>query len=214
MSDPMDTHEGLLACPFCGSASVDYIGAPGKGYRVECKGCLAQSSWGDYGYQVKANWNARAGDAQAVGRGLADDVLSVLYTYRDHQPEEGESWESWYYAAFDLACMKIRELFNKPVAPSALPSTNQPAPAPHAEVREQIAEVREMERHEAALALPQSERGEVGETEQHIAWLRQYLTGMTSDNWCDMKLRAERQLDSLASALSRPNQAPVETTGE
>lgn len=47
----------------------------------------------------------------AVG---CDDILSVLYTYRDHQPEEDESWESWYYAAFDLACMKIRELFGKP----------------------------------------------------------------------------------------------------
>lgn len=48
---------------------------------------------------------------QAVG---CDDILSVLYTYRDHEPEEDESWESWYYAAFDLACVKIRELFGRP----------------------------------------------------------------------------------------------------
>ena len=50
----------LLPCPFCGSAKIDYIGGPGKGYRVECKGCLAQSPWGDYGIQVKTQWNTRA----------------------------------------------------------------------------------------------------------------------------------------------------------
>jgi Lar family restriction alleviation protein len=62
----------LKACPFCGSAKVDYIGAPGNGYRVECKGCLAQSPWGDYGYQVQAQWNRRDGLAQTPDHAARD----------------------------------------------------------------------------------------------------------------------------------------------
>ena len=36
---------------------------------------------------------------------------------------------------------------------------------------------------------------------QHIGWLKQYLGNMTEDNWRDMKLRAERQLEELSTAL-------------
>lgn len=62
----------LLPCPFCGSVNVDYIGAPGQGYRVQCKGCLAQSGWGDYGYQVLTQWNKRIPDAaQAAPKPVA-----------------------------------------------------------------------------------------------------------------------------------------------
>ncbi len=33
---------------------------------------------------------------------------------------------------------------------------------------------------------------------QHIGWLKQYIAGMTEANWADMRLRAERQLESLS----------------
>lgn len=36
---------------------------------------------------------------------------------------------------------------------------------------------------------------------QHIAWLEQFIGGMTDANWKDMKLRAERQLEQLSEAL-------------
>lgn len=49
-----------------------------------------------------------------VREALESDVLSILYTYRDHEPEEDESWESWYFAAFDLACMAVRARFRAP----------------------------------------------------------------------------------------------------
>jgi hypothetical protein len=45
---------------------------------------------------------------------------------------------------------------------------------------------------------------------EHIAWLRQYIDGMTADNWQDMKLRASRQLETLA-ALAPGNAGAVET---
>lgn len=53
-----DTKYPPLPCPFCGSPA-DYVGKSGAGYRVECRGCLAQSGWGDYGYQARAKWDAR-----------------------------------------------------------------------------------------------------------------------------------------------------------
>lgn len=76
---------------------------------------LSQVAW-EEAKQVCINAHA-ALSVPAVTTGepvvACDDVLSVLYTYRDHEPEEDESWESWYYAAFDLACIKIRELFGR-----------------------------------------------------------------------------------------------------
>jgi hypothetical protein len=36
---------------------------------------------------------------------------------------------------------------------------------------------------------------------QHIGWLRRYVFGMNADNWCDMRLRAELQLDELSAAI-------------
>lgn len=38
--------------------------------------------------------------------------------------------------------------------------------------------------------------------DQHIGWLRQLIQGMTPENWRDMQLRADRQLDQLERALS------------
>ncbi len=43
------------------------------------------------------------------------------------------------------------------------------------------------------------------EISQHIGWLKQYVEGMTADNWRDMQLRAERQLEQLATAVTRPH---------
>lgn len=40
------------------------------------------------------------------------------------------------------------------------------------------------------------------EVSQHIGWLRQFIQGMTPENWRDMQLRADRQLDQLERDLS------------
>ena len=34
--------------------------------------------------------------------------------------------------------------------------------------------------------------------DQHIAWMRGYLATMTADNWQDMRLRLQRQVDKIA----------------
>ena len=39
------------------------------------------------------------------------------------------------------------------------------------------------------------------ELNQHIAWLKQYVEGMTAANWQDMRLRAERQLEQISKDL-------------
>lgn len=38
----------------------------------------------------------------------------------------------------------------------------------------------------------------MSETQQHIGWLKQYLGGMTAENWKDMRDLAIRQVDDLA----------------
>jgi hypothetical protein len=40
------------------------------------------------------------------------------------------------------------------------------------------------------------------EAQQHLGWLKQYVGLMSEDNWRDMKLRCERQLEELSAALS------------
>lgn len=59
-------------------------------------------------------------------------------------------------------------------------------------------------------------RGEemTNEIDQHIAWLKQYIGGMSESNWKDMRLRADRQLEELSAALSvtRPDRTSLLTT--
>lgn len=43
---------------------------------------------------------------------VRDRVLGALADMRDTPPEEGETWESWFYAAFDLAADKIGRLLD------------------------------------------------------------------------------------------------------
>lgn len=50
---------------------------------------------------------------------------------------------------------------------------------------------------------------EAGEIEVHVGWLKFYIERMDATNWKDMRLRAERQLESLATALSRPQRGEV-----
>lgn len=38
--------------------------------------------------------------------------------------------------------------------------------------------------------------------DQTIAWLNQFIRGMTAENWRDMRLQAERQLDDLPAAIA------------
>ena len=45
---------------------------------------------------------------------------------------------------------------------------------------------------------------------QTISWLNQFVRGMTADNWRDMKLQAERQLDDLPAAVAAALSASAE----
>ena len=47
---------------------------------------------------------------------LRDEVLSRVAVFRDHEPEDGESWESWYFSAFDLLIMEISKMPSAPPA--------------------------------------------------------------------------------------------------
>ena len=40
-------------------------------------------------------------------RAERDEIRSRVYVFRDHSPEDDESWESWYYAAFDMLLDEI-----------------------------------------------------------------------------------------------------------
>jgi hypothetical protein len=64
-------------------------------------------------------------------REALDDVLSRIAVFRDYQPEEDETWESWYFAAFDLLCAEVRKMRDAALA-------TPPAPTPSA-ARERIA---------------------------------------------------------------------------
>lgn len=39
-----------------------------------------------------------------------DDILSRISVWRDYEPEEDETWESWYFAAFDLLRAEVVEM--------------------------------------------------------------------------------------------------------
>lgn len=39
-----------------------------------------------------------------------DDIMSRIAVFREHEPEEGETWESWYYASFDMLLSEIKEM--------------------------------------------------------------------------------------------------------
>ena len=55
---------------------------------------------------------AALGDAVVVPSPAVnyDDILSRISVWRDYQPEEDETWESWYYAAFDLFRSEVVEM--------------------------------------------------------------------------------------------------------
>lgn len=42
---------------------------------------------------------------------------------------------------------------------------------------------------------------------QHIGWLRQYITGMSPENWRDMQALAERQLEQLSDEIDKTDAA-------
>lgn len=41
------------------------------------------------------------------------------------------------------------------------------------------------------------------EIQQHIGWLKMYVEGMSPENWRDMRLRCERQIEQLSAAMQR-----------
>jgi hypothetical protein len=45
-------------------------------------------------------------------RGLKPRILSAFDDYAGITPEEGESWESWFLAAFDLAKQRVSNIID------------------------------------------------------------------------------------------------------
>ncbi|NEI71017.1 hypothetical protein GR212_15670 [Rhizobium lusitanum] len=54
-----------------------------------------------------------AGDVEAFASDLLKDVIGDINTFRDMEPKEDESWQSWYEAAFDMVAQRIRETFER-----------------------------------------------------------------------------------------------------
>ncbi|RUU80474.1 hypothetical protein [Mesorhizobium sp. M7A.F.Ca.MR.362.00.0.0] len=59
---------------------------------------------------------------------MAQRILGALEDFRDKEPEENESWESWHFAAFDLAVAKVK---------SILASLSLPPPGEGEAIRDQ-----------------------------------------------------------------------------
>jgi len=51
------------------------------------------------------------GDTATAAQDLEDRIMRVFGHYEDVEPEEGETWESWYRAAFDMASDEVRRVF-------------------------------------------------------------------------------------------------------
>ncbi|MND87771.1 hypothetical protein D3C80_797790 [compost metagenome] len=54
---------------------------------------------------------ARVKELEERHESLLKDVVGDITTFRDTEPEEGETWESWYFAAFDLLIDRVRATF-------------------------------------------------------------------------------------------------------
>lgn len=67
-------------------------------------------------------------------RTLLEDCISAIRDYAGSRPEEGESWESWFEAAFDLCQSRVRRVFDDharaaaPQAPAAPALSAAPIP--------------------------------------------------------------------------------------
>lgn len=44
---------------------------------------------------------------------LKQRILGALDDYAGTEPEDGETWESWFHAAFDLASEKIARIIDE-----------------------------------------------------------------------------------------------------
>ncbi|MBW3099283.1 hypothetical protein [Pseudohoeflea coraliihabitans] len=49
---------------------------------------------------------------------LKQRILGAMEDYASRQPEEGESWESWFHAAFDLAQQKVAKIIESDQPPN------------------------------------------------------------------------------------------------
>lgn len=83
------------------------------------------AAWSERSEDHKDLWRkavskiAREAHAEGLREALADKhnrILGALDDYASMQPEDGETWESWYAAAFDLARQKIAALVDAPTA--------------------------------------------------------------------------------------------------
>ena len=44
---------------------------------------------------------------------LLEDVIDDVILFRELEPEEDETWESWHFAAFDMLGVRIEETFQR-----------------------------------------------------------------------------------------------------
>ena len=67
-------------------------------------GCFGVGGWVSLGEMMtKKTYDAN----------LLSEVIGDVLTYRDMGPKENETWESWYYSAFDLLIESIHETFER-----------------------------------------------------------------------------------------------------
>lgn len=62
-------------------------------------------------------------------RTLLEDCISAIRDYAGSRPEEGESWESWFEAAFDLCQSRVRRVFDDHALAAAPQAPAAPAEA-------------------------------------------------------------------------------------
>lgn len=61
-------------------------------------------------------------------RTLLEDCISAIRDYAGSRPEEGESWESWFEAAFDLCQSRVRRVFDDHALAAAPQAPAAPVP--------------------------------------------------------------------------------------
>lgn len=88
----------------------------------------------------------------AWSAGIKDDLRDRVAVFRDMEPEEDETWESWYYASFDMLIESFNEIWARAI----------PAPVPEQGERGDLSED-EITQDAALLATVTRERDEARE---------------------------------------------------
>ena len=159
----------LLPCPFCGAAARMKPSTRGDYTSIVCNSpCAGPLAIVVPNGQIEAGiaaWNTRAPQAVAAQapaavavparqltdgtRTLRQDCISSIRDFASSKPEEGEEWDVWFAAAFDLLAARINVIFDEHATP-ALPATEPGAlQEPETAIKEVMELVADLEREAA-----------------------------------------------------------------